>query len=304
MPNKINSEVDLSIIIISYNTSKLTIDCLKSLSFVLKKDKEFHSEIIVVDNASSDDSVEMLKRYTLHVTRNTKQIRFKIIENKKNLGFGRANNLGVEVAKGKHILLLNSDTLIENVNFRSLIEYLNANPKIGILTVQVRFPHGPIDPASHRGFPTPYRSFCYFSGLEKLTQNTFFSKIFGGYHLTHMDLSKTHEIDCPSGAFFLMPTSLYKKLGGFDEKFFMYGEDVDLAYRAKELGYKVVYYPDFVILHLKHQSGLQSSPETRLKTKKHFYDAMKIFYKKHYAKEYPEFINKLVYGAINIKEKL
>ncbi len=294
-----NLQKGLSVIIISYNTERLTLDCLKSLNYALSRDQKLKSEIIVVDNASVDTSTSSIKSYIKR-----SQVPIYLISNKKNIGFGAANNQGVKRAKYSYTLLLNSDTLIENVNFSSLIEYIELNQDVGLLTVKVRFPHGAIDPASHRGFPTIWRSFCFFSGLERLTAQTPLNRIFGGYHLTHMNLSHIHEIDCPAGAFFLMPTALYKTLHGFDTNFFMYGEDIDLAYRIKERDLKVIYYPEFVILHLKHQSGLKSTKETQTKTRYHFYNAMKIFYKKHYAKNYPNFVNSLIYFLIDLKAKL
>src|SRR3989338_5045030 len=290
--------MDLSVIIMSYNTATLTVDCLNSLTFFLNKEKKLKSEIIIVDNFSSDGSVENIREFL-----KKSQIPIHFIENKKNVGYGAANNQGVKKSKGEFILLLNSDTLIENISFTTLLEYMKQNSKIGTLTVKVRFPHGEIDPASHRGFPTIWRSFCFFSRLEKISTSTLLSRIFGGYHLTWCDLSKIHEIDCPSGAFFLIPKIIYEKVKGFDEKFFMYGEDLDLAFRIKQLGYKVVYYPKYTILHLKHQSGLKATEEIRKKTKYHFYDAMKIFYHKHYAKNYPKFFNSFIYSVIDFKAK-
>lgn len=291
--------INLSVIVISYNTAQLTLQCLTSLTFQLQKEKNTNSEIIIVDNASTDSSVSVIREFT-----KKSKIPITLITNIKNVGYGVANNQGVSKAHGKYILLLNSDTVLEEISFENILDYLKTNSSVGILSVTVRFPHGPIDPASHRGFPTIWRSFCYFSNLEKLSPiHPIFAKLFGGYHLTDRDLTKIHEIDCPTGAFFLIPASVFNEVKGFDTDFFMYGEDLDLAYRVKEKGYKVIYYPLYTILHLKHQSGLKADTQTKKMTKYHFYHSMKLFYKKHYAMHYPAIINNFIYFAIDLKSK-
>lgn len=287
---------DLSIIILSYNTNEITKNCLDSLSKNLKRYPSVNWEIIVVDNASVDGSVAMFQK--------NKDI--LLILNKKNVGYPKGNNQAINIAEGKYILLLNSDTLVENIDFEELLGYLEKDPAIGVLTVKVVLPSGRIDPASHRGFPTVWNSFCYFSGLEKLFGKIpVIGKYFGGYHLTNMNLDKVHEIDSPTGAFYLVRKDVLNKVGGFDDKnFFMYGEDLDLSYRIKKNGYKILYYPDSTIIHLKHTSGLKKADEeTRNRTKGYFYEAMKKFYEKHYENLYPKFITKTVYFFIDLKRR-
>ncbi len=287
--------IDLSIIIISYNTKEIIKKCLDSLFKTLKREKKIKAEIIVVDNHSTDGSVAMLKNYQ----------KIRLIVNTKNTGFGRANNQGLKISRGKYILYLNSDVIIKKVDFSRLLEYLEKNPSVGGLTVKVLLPKGGIDPASHRGFPTPWNAFCYYSKLERyLGRLPWIGKYFGGYHLTHLDLNTIHEIDCPTAAFFLTPAEIVKKINGFDESFFMYGEDVDLAFRIKKLGYKIIYYPFYEVIHLKSVSGLKKKTvRFKNKTQKHFYQAMRIFYNKHYQKRYSWFLKKLVFFFINFKEK-
>lgn len=283
---------DLSIIIPSYNTRDITKQCINSLIPTLNN---ISSEIIVVDNASSDDSHDMLSALPI-----------KPIFLSQNVGYSKANNRGLNFASGRYILYLNSDVLIDSVDFKKLIKYLDEKQDIGALTVKVNIPTGGIDPASHRGFPTLWRSFCYYAKLEKLFKNTpILNKIFGGYHLIHEDLTKEHEIDSPTGAFFLTRKSLMDELKGFDETFFMYGEDLDLAYRIKEKGFKIVYYPFYEVTHLKYKSGLSNkNTEVQKKIKFHFYEAMKIFYQKHYAKRHSGIVNKCVYFLIDLKHSL
>ena len=292
--------MDLSIIILSYNTSHLTKQCLDSLVDNLKT-TSLKAEIVIVDNDSKDESVEMLENYQKSL--NNGLISVKLIENKENVGYPKGNNQGIKVSKGKYILLLNSDVMIETVDFPKLIEYLEKNDRIGALSVRVNLQTGNIDPASHRGFPTPWNAFCYFGRLERLFGALpVIGKLFGGYHMYYKGLDTVHEVDAITGAFFLTRNSVLDEVGGFDETFFMYGEDLDLAYRIKQKGFKVLYYPEYTVLHLKSVSGIKGKdPEVRKKTRKHFFEAMKIFYNKHYADKYPSFINRIVFLFIDYK---
>ncbi len=282
--------VDLSIIIISYNTKEITKKCLDSLLHALKLCQKTTYEIIVVDNNSSDGSQELIQMYPV-----------KPIFLSKNIGFGRANNKGLAHAKGKFTLYLNSDVIHNNVNYDELLAYMANDKNIGSLTVKVNLTPDTIDPASHRGFPTLWRTFTYYSKLEQLTASVpYINSIFGGYHLMGKDLNEVHEVDAISGAYFLARTKMLQRLGGFDEDFFMYGEDLDLNYRIKEAGYKNIYYPKYDVTHLKYQSGIKTKNEVISKEiKRHFYHSMKIFYQKHYQSQYPGFVNSIVYSIIN-----
>ncbi len=282
----------LSVIILSYNTKETTRKCLTSLIGALKKVKKFKVEVIVFDNGSTDGSLEMFESFKAYQF-------FKVIKSKTNIGYAKANNQALRKTKGDYILFLNSDVIINKINFEKLLDYLDEKPEIGALTVKIKLPDGSIDPASHRGFPTLWNSFCYFFKIEKLFGRLpLIGKIFGGYHLTHLNLNTIHEVDSISGAFYLTRREILKKIGGFDEDFFMYGEDIDLSFRIKKLGYQIIYYPLFEVTHLKYASGLKKNKK---EVEKHFYNAMKIFYRKHYEKFYPPIINKLVYLFIDFK---
>lgn len=283
---------DLSIIIPSFNTANITVQTIRSIEQHLHT---INGEIIVVDNASTDDSVDALSKIP----------NIQLIPLSQNVGFSKANNIGLQKAQGKYILFLNSDMLIENIEFNELLNYLDQRPKVGALTVKVHLQKGGIDPASHRGFPTLWRSFTYFVGLERAFQKIpGLNRLFGGYHLVHKSLNTPHAIDAPSGAFFLTRKNLMEELQGFDEQFFMYGEDLDLAFRIKEKGYSVIYYPKFHVTHLKYQSGLKNQNEqVKKKIRKHFYEAMGIFYQKHFYKKYPSPISQLVLSIIDQKIK-
>lgn len=296
--------VDLSVLIVSYNTKNTTQKCLEELIKSLNYCENLTAEIIVVDNGSTDGSVEEIQN-TKYKLQNT-ALQFKIISNKDNLGFARANNEGLALAEGKYILFLNSDVFIQTVNFDDLIYYLNKNPAVGALTVKVKLPNGKIDMASHRGFPTIWRAFTYFAKLEQiLGKLPFLADFFGGYHLRHLDFNTIHEVEGISGAFFLTRKTILDQTGGFDPRFFMYGEDIDLCYQIQQRGLKIIYYPLFTVLHLKYQSGLKKKGQkTKSKTRAYFYDSMRLFYDKYFAAHNHGFSNKLIYFFINLKKKL
>ena len=294
----------LSIIILSYNTKDLTSDCLRSLIDQLKRSAHLESEIIVVDKGSADGSKEALN--TSHLTLNTKHVVVNTIFNKENLGYPKGNNQGIKIAKGEYMLFLNSDVIVEDVDFDEVIRYMDKNKDIGALTVKVVLKAGGIDSASHRGFPSIWNAVCYFLKLELLFGRLpILNHIFGGYHLTYKDLNSIHEIDSPSGAFYLTRRDILEKIGGFDESFFMYGEDLDLSFRIKESGYKIIYFPKSKVIHVKYASGLQTRDETiRKQTRGYFFEAMSIFYKKNYQDKYPSWIKTVVNVTISIIKKM
>src|SRR5258708_16173501 len=232
---------EVSVVIVSFNTASILRACILSLLQYMPQSIVY--EIIVVDNNSRDDTVSMIKREFSDVV---------LIQNKENLGFSKANNMGIHVAQGNYILFLNPDTEFIQGGFSKLLTYLDKNNDVGALTGKVRLPDGQLDDACHRGFPTPWNSFCHFSGLSKLFPH---SKIFSGYTLGWMDLNKIHQIDACSGAFMLVRYSTGLKLQWWDEDFFWYGEDLDFCYRLKENHWKLIFVPEFEILHLKGVSG-------------------------------------------------
>lgn len=286
---------DLSIIIPSFNTKDITFKCITLLLKNLRK-TSLHYQVIVVDNHSTDGSDKMLKGF--------RQDNFIAIINAENTGFAKANNIGLKSAKGNVILCLNSDVFIdETISFNQILDYLNVHSDIAGLTAMVMLPSGEMDMACHRGFPTIWRSFCYFSKLEYIFQKIpVFNSIFGGYHLRDRLKNTIHEIDSPSGAFYMVKKTVIEKIGGFDEDFFMYGEDLDLSYRIKKLGYKIMYYPLFTVIHLKGRSGFasdQKSKDIQNKSKSAFFASMGIFYKKHFYEKNSGIINYVILFLIN-----
>jgi len=281
----------------------MTSKCVSLLADCLSK-TPLSWEIIVVDNGSSDGTQKEISNFKFQIHNSN----LKIIQNSKNVGFGKANNQGLKEASGEYVLFLNSDVFVdEKLGVADLLHYFKKHEKVGVITVRVNLPNGAIDPASHRGFPTLWRSFCYFLGLEKIFANIpLLNRMFGGYHLVYLDMGKVHEIDSPTGAFYIAPRDVLNSVKGFDEDFFMYGEDLDLSFRIKKEGYKILYVPQYNVVHHKGQSGIQNKDNDmiRKKIRKHFYVAMVTFYKKHYAHIYPSLLNRFVYFLIDIKIKL
>lgn len=289
----------LSIIILNYNTKDLLKQCLQSLH-----DSQFtihNSEIIIVDNSSDDGSAEMVKSEFPKV---------KLIVNPQNYGFAKGNNVALRWIRQTHhkqdqekyVLLLNSDTVVEKDTLPVMVKFMEENPKVRVATCRVELGSGELDPACHRGFPTPWASLTYFLGLEKLFPR---SKLFAQYHQTFKDLNTIHEIDSPTGAFYLVCRQVVEQVGMLDEDFFMYGEDLDWSYRIKKAGWKIMYVPQVKITHFKKQSGRDNiSMEERRNATDHFYQTMKLFYQKHYQDKYPFFINWLMILGINFKRWL
>ena len=295
--------VDVSIIIVSYNTKNFVPDCLSSIHKTIKKNTY---EVFVVDNASTDGSPEDAEKFI-------KQKNYKnmhVIASKINLGFSKANNLGVKKSKGRYVLFLNPDTVIRENTIDFLIDYMDQNKNVGALTCKLDMPNGEIDDASHRGFPTPWNSLTHFSGLGKIFPK---SKLFSGYSQGWKDLSKTHEIDALAGAFMLTRREAGEEVKWWDEDYFFYGEDLQFCYDLIEKGWKIMYVPEVSILHYKGVSGgikkvsqkiTTASKETKKRVTKARFNAMKIFYKKNYQKKYPAPINWLVFSGIALKEKI
>lgn len=286
-----NTQPKLSIIIVSFNTKDLLSACFASL--LASKDIEDKWEIIIVDNASSDGSQEEIK----NVKFKTKNV--TLIQNKENKGFAAANNQGIRASKGDYILLLNSDTEVRKETIGTMISYVDSHRDIAAATCRVELPDGSLDPACHRGFPTPWAAFTYFLGLERMFPR---SALFSQYHQGYKDVTQEHLVDCISGAFFLLRKSIIEKIGFLDEAFFMYGEDIDWCYRIRQNGYFIGYYPLASILHRKKQSGRDHSNEgIQKQTKSYFYETMKLFYSKHYRHRYNWIISSLVLFGIKVR---
>ena len=255
----------LSIIIVNYNVEHFLHQCLKSIE---KAKQNIILEIIIVDNNSVDQSIKMLKKYFSYV---------KIIQNTQNVGFAKANNQAIKEARGEYILLLNPDTIIQENTLLQTIKYLKNHLDVGALGVKMIDGNGEFLPESKRSLPNPMSAFYKIFGFSKLLPK---SKKFGEYHLNYLDKNKIHEIDVISGAFFMTRSKILQKIGMLDERFFMYGEDIDLSYRIQKSGYKNIYFPNTSIIHYKGESTKKTSVNYIIV----FYNAMLLFVKKHYSK--------------------
>jgi hypothetical protein len=254
--------LDLSIIIVNYNVKEFLQNLIHSIE---KASLNLTKEIIIVDNASDDGSVEFIKE---------KFPQIKLIANQLNLGFGKANNIALKQAIGKYILLINPDTLVAEDTFKKMIKFFEQNIQVGLAGCKILNPDGTLQLACRRSFPGPWTSFTKVTGLSSVFPR---SKIFARYNLTYLDENKSYEVDAISGSFMMMRKEVYEKVGGFDEQFFMYGEDLDLCYRIQKEGFKVFYVHSTQIIHYKGESTKRSSfDETKV-----FYNAMHLFVKKH-----------------------
>ncbi len=274
--------MDLSIIIVNYNT----IDLLKqTIQSVLDSTKNIQYEIIVSDNNSHDGSQEMVRKNFAKVM---------LIENKGNLGFSKANNIAIKKSKGRYVLLLNSDTVVLENCMEKSMKYMDKNIDIGVLGCKVVLRDGTLDHACRRGFPTPEASLFYMLKLDKLFPG---NEKFSRYTMSYLHEDSVNEVDSLTGAFMMVKREAVDKVGFLDENFFMYGEDIDWCFRIKESGFKVVYYPRAKIIHYKGAS----SKKKRLKTIYEFHRAMILFYNKHYLHKYNFFVTFLVYIGISLK---
>ena len=287
---------ELAIIIVNYNTEQLLDDCLAS---VYKADKPRGGlQVVVVDNGSVDGSTKMVeKKYPQVILKKSKE----------NLGFAKANNVGVDEIDARFVLFLNSDTVVKRYALVKPLKYIKNHPKVGAITIKLFLKDGTTDFDNHRGLPTPWVAFCKLFGLSSLfPQSTFFN----GYYLGFKNLNRIHSIPVAAGSYLMMPTKLFKDVGRWDEQYFFYGEDIDLCYRVTEAGYRIVYYPKVSTLHLRGAtSGLRkesrniavSSKENRVKVARASTKAWEIFYKKFYKNKYPKIITWTVLTGIRLK---
>lgn len=301
--------VDLSIIIVNFNTKDFLRECLFSIDKSLQKSK-LRFEVIIVDNGSSDGSVGIIKKSIEEHSHKFLGLTLRLIENQTNLGFSRANNQGIKVAKGKYILLLNADTLVPKETLPFMVDFMEKNKEVGVATCRVELLSGELDDACHRGFPTPWNALCHFLGLGRLFPQ---SNFFNGYHLGYQNLNKIHEIDACVGAFFMMRRKAGEEVNWLDEDYFWYGEDLDFCFRVKKRGWDIIFVPDVKIIHHKGMaSGIKKNSssiskagrKTRILATNSRFDVMKIFYNKHYQTKYSRLLRWLVFGAIETKRKI
>jgi len=236
--------------------------------------QSFNIEIFVVDNASVDGSQAMVKKKFPFV---------HFIENHKNLGFSKANNQALKLAKGRYILFLNPDTLIQEDTIVILKKFLDEHPRTAAVGCKLINPDGTFQIASRRGIPTPWVAFTRIAGLGKIFAK---SRLFGQYNLTYLDPDLESEIDVLSGSLMMVRNDILNEIGYFDECYFMYGEDIDLCYRIKKAGWQIFYTPKTKAIHYKGES----TKKGEFPFVSHFYSAMLIFINKHFNNRYSIFL--------------
>ncbi|HHX43893.1 MAG TPA: glycosyltransferase family 2 protein [Chloroflexi bacterium] len=275
--------LDLGIVIVNYNTRDLLGDCLQSLPEACRG---LRQRTIVVDNNSSDGSAAFVRTAFPAVT---------LLEPGRNGGYAFANNIGLRALgfgdgveePPRYVLLLNPDTVVPPDGLTRMVAFLDANPDVGVVGPKLVRQDGAFDRACRRSFPTPEVSFYRLTGLSRLFPR---SRRFGRYNLSYLSVDEQADVDAVVGAFMLMRREALQGAGLLDETFFMYGEDLDLCYRIKALGWRVVYNPSVVVLHIKGAASRQASRRSI----EAFYDAMRIFHDKHYRAQHTLVVNGLV----------
>lgn len=290
----------LGIVIVNYRTCDLLRECLQS---IYESRGDFSFQVCVVDNCSQDGSCAMVGEEFPQV---------QLIESEVNGGYAYANNLGLRAlgfaqtsgsaqqcreklleSTPGYALLLNPDTLLPPSALQEMLDFMEAHPEAGVAGPRLVLPDGSIDLACRRSFPSPEISFYRMVGLSKLFPR---SRRFGRYNLTYLDPDEVAEVDSVVGAFMLVRAEALRQVGLLDESFFMYGEDLDWAYRIKKAGWKVYYNSQVTVLHYKRAASRHSR-----KANYEFYRAMHIFYRKHYAATTPFWLHWLVLGGIALR---
>lgn len=269
----------LSIVIVNYNTRDLLRACLLS---VQRSETAPPLELFVVDNASTDGSARMVA---------TEFPDLQLIESGVNGGYARANNMALERCRGEYLLLLNPDTEVPPDALRRMVDFMDAHPEAGAAGPKLVRPDGSLDLACRRSFPSPEVSFYRMLGLSKLFPR---SRRFGRYNLTYLNPDEPAEVDSVVGAFMIVRSRAAGEVGLLDEAFFMYGEDLDWAYRIKSRGWKILYNPRVVVLHHKGASSRRHSRKSIVE----FYRAMHVFYLKHYSRGTNGLLGALIVASI------
>ncbi len=264
---------NLAIVIVNYNTAALLNACLASIPDGYRGGG---FEVYVVDNGSSDNSLEMIAREYPSV---------HVIASPHNGGFAYANNIALSrilerADRPEYTCILNPDTIVDPGAFDVLIEYLAAHPDVGMVGPRLLLPDGTLDKACRRSFPTPEVSFWRMLGFSHMFPT---NPRFGRYNMTYMDERQTIDVDAIVGACMVMPTTVLREVGGLDDSYFMYGEDLDWCFRFKQYGWRIVYVADAVIHHIKRAASRQQPVQTI----RYFYDAMRIFFRRYYAATTP-----------------
>lgn len=274
----------LTVQIVNWNAREPLRQCLQS---IYGSPPRVPYEVVVFDNHSCDGSVQMIEKEFPQV---------RLLVSEQNLGFSRGHNHCAKVAQGKYLFLLNPDTLVAAGALEQLVAFAEAHPEVGIVGPKILNPDGSLQ-YSCRRFPNPVAALFRNTPLGRLFPHNRYTR---DYLMTDWDHSSVREVDWVSGAAFLIRKAVYDQLGGFDEQFFMYCEDVDLCYRAWQAGWKVVYIPDAVIYHaIGRSTDLVANRMIRT-----FHQSMYRYYKKHYARQTPIWMRPLVPLGLFVRASL
>lgn len=254
--------MQLSIIILNYNVRYFLEQCVLSVQSAIQN---LDAEIIVVDNNSQDDSCKMMKERFPDVV---------LVENKENSGFPKGNNIGVEIAKGEYICILNPDTVVAEDTFEKILAFAKTKTDLGIVGCKLIDGTGNFLPESKRGIPTPFVAFTKIFSLYKIFPSI---KSFCNYYASHINENQTGKVEILVGAFMVMKKGTYQEVGGFDEDCFMYSDDIDLSYMVLKTGKQNYYFHETTVIHYKGESTIKDGTYM-----KRFQEAMNFFYKKHF----------------------
>lgn len=274
----------LSISIVNWNACE---ELRLALRSIFEKPPQLPYEVIVFDNASCDGSVEMIQEEFPQV---------RLLRSHENLGFARAHNRAMQQAQGRYLLVLNPDTQVMGDALQKLLEFADANPQVGIIGPQLLNPDGSLQ-YSCRHFPDPVAAIFRNTPLGRLFPHNRYTR---HYLMTDWDHQTIREVDWVSGAAMLIRRELIEQIGLFDERFFMYCEDMDLCYRAWQAGWKVLYYPEAVIVHTIGRS----TDKAVNKMIRAFHVSMYRFYRKHYVSRTPFFLRPLILPGILLRASL
>ena len=298
----------LSVIILNFNAKDYLKKCLESI----KKSKlaNYYVEIIVADNESTDDSFKLAQT----VKSKNPKVKFIFHKNSGNVGFSAGNNQGLSATNpdSKYVLFLNPDTTVEDDTFQKIIDFFEHHPEVDAATCNLILAlTGKTQPESHRGFPTPWNAFCHFFGfgIPKLFPK---SKFLNGYFMGHLNYSKVQKIDACVGAFVMLKRSVGDSINWWNEKYFMYGEDLDFCWQIKQKGFSLYFYPGCRATHfqgvssgiINHSKKISSASRiTKARSAQATTNAMRIFYQENLIKSYPPSLRWLVWLGIDLLEK-
>lgn len=282
----------LSVVLVNYKVPQLTIEAVRSVLAGCRL-IEGEVEVIVLDNASSDDSMGRLR------TAFGAEPRVKLLESATNGGFARGNNQAIAEAQGDYLLLLNPDTLVGESTLAYCLTFLRTHPEAGAVGPRLINQSGAMHPECKRGVPTLWHSFCRFTRLYRLAPH---SAWLNGYYQGHLSPDEVQQVPVLTGAFLMMRRTLYQAVGGLDERYFMYGEDIDLCYTIERAGYHNYYLPTPVL----HYKGESEQAADRVRYEENFYGAMRLFYLKHQGESWwsRHVTTPLVLAAINVQRRL